>query len=152
VAVGRGCQGRPWLFADIKNAFAGSSERVNPDLGHVCGVILKHVNLLVDFYDGDERMAVHDMRKHVAWYLKGFPVGGEVRRRFMESETISDFENVMADLDHSAKLPQEVLSKPRGRVRYAKKVHLPYGWLESRTTTSEQREALFGDDPMDASY
>jgi nifR3 family TIM-barrel protein len=152
VAVGRGCQGRPWLFADIKNAFAGSSQRVNPDLGHVCEVILTHVHLLVDFYDGDEHMAVHDMRKHIAWYLKGFPVGGDVRRRFMESETIADFEAVMADLDKSATLPVEVLSKPRGRVRYAKKVHLPYGWLESRTTTSEQREALFGDDPMDASY
>lgn len=152
VAIGRGCQGRPWLFADIKNAFAGSSERVNPDLAHVCEVILRHVNLLVDFYDGDEQMAVHDMRKHVAWYLKGFPVGGSVRKRFMESEKISDFEAVMADLDGSARLPEKTLSKPRGRVRYAKKVHLPYGWLESRTTTAEQRETLFGDDPMDASY
>ncbi|MCI1983212.1 MAG: tRNA dihydrouridine synthase DusB [Bifidobacteriaceae bacterium] len=152
VAIGRGCQGRPWLFEDIKNAFAGSSERVNPDLEHVCEVILRHVHLLVDFYDGDEHMAVHDMRKHVAWYLKGFPVGGGVRKRFMESETIADFQAVMADLDMSARLPVEALDKPRGRVRYAKKVHLPYNWLDSRTTTAEQREALFGDDPMDASY
>ncbi|MCI1935113.1 MAG: tRNA dihydrouridine synthase DusB [Bifidobacteriaceae bacterium] len=152
VAIGRGCQGRPWLFADIKNAFAGSDERVNPNLGRVCEVILRHVHLLVDFYDGDERMAVHDMRKHVAWYLKGFPVGGEVRRRFMESETIEDFRHVIDGLDATATLPPTVLNKPRGRVRYAKKVHLPYGWLDSRETTAEQRETLFGDDPMDASY
>ena len=37
-------------------------------------------------------------------------------------------------------------------MRFAKKVHLPYGWLESRETTHAERQALFGDDPMDASY
>ena len=30
--------------------------------------------------------------------------------------------------------------------------HLPYGWLDSRVTTHEERETLFGDDPMDAGY
>ena len=33
VAIGRGCQGRPWLFADIRHAFEGSGERFNPTLG-----------------------------------------------------------------------------------------------------------------------
>ena len=55
-------------------------------------------------------------------------------------------------LDPTIEYPPRVVDKPRGRVRFAKKVHLPYGWLESRTTTHEEREALFGDDPMDASY
>ena len=30
VVVGRGCQGRPWLFADLAAAFAGSDERIRP--------------------------------------------------------------------------------------------------------------------------
>lgn len=152
VAIGRGCQGRPWLFADIKNSFAGDATRLNPTLGRVCEIMMEHAELLVEFYDGDEHMAVHDMRKHVAWYLKGFPVGGGVRKQFMESETLADFRAVIDTLDPAAQLPEEVLDKPRGRVRYAKKVHLPYGWLDSQETTSAEREALFGDDPMDASY
>lgn len=152
VAIGRGCQGRPWLFADIKHAFAGSDERTNPNLGQVCAVILRHAGLLTEFYDGDERMAVHDLRKHIAWYLKGFPVGGTTRKAFMECENIADVKRVMDTLDPQAPYPQRIIDKPRGRVRYAKKVHLPYGWLESRTTTHEQRETLFGDDPMDVSY
>ena len=61
------------MFADIKNAFAGSDERVDPTLGDVCRVIERHAELLTEFYDGDERMAVHDLRKHVAWYLKASP-------------------------------------------------------------------------------
>ena len=152
VAIGRGCQGRPWIFADIRNACEGSSERVNPTLAEVGSVILRHLELLVEFYDGDERMAVHDLRKHIAWYLKGFPVGGGTRKNFMECESIEDVKRNLNMLDGSLRLPEQVLDTPRGRVRFAKKVHLPYGWLDSRTTNHEEREALFGDDPMDASY
>ncbi|GAA6122865.1 tRNA dihydrouridine synthase DusB [Bifidobacterium psychraerophilum] len=152
VAIGRGCQGRPWLFADIRNAFAGSPERVNPTLGEVGAVIARHARLLTEFYDGDEQMAVHDLRKHVAWYLKGFPVGGSVRRSFMESESLEDIDRNVGQLDADVPFPEAIADKPRGRVRYAKKVHLPYGWLDSRELSVEGRESLFGDDPMDASY
>lgn len=152
VAIGRGCQGRPWLFADIKNAFAGSEERVDPTLGDVCRVVERHAELLTEFYDGDEQMAVHDLRKHIAWYLKGFPVGGSTRRAFMECENLEDVRTEIGKLDPDTRFPERVVDKPRGRVRFAKKVHLPYGWLESRETTHDERQALFGDDPMDASY
>lgn len=152
VAIGRGCQGRPWIFADIRSACNGSNDRVNPSLRQVCKVILRHLELLVEFYDGDERMAVHDLRKHIAWYLKGFPVGGGTRKSFMECESIEDVQRNIDALDSSLKLPEQVLDTPRGRVRFAKKVHLPYGWLDSRITSHSEREELFGDDPMDASY
>ncbi|MEK0306888.1 tRNA dihydrouridine synthase DusB [Bifidobacterium sp. IMAU50988] len=152
VAIGRGCQGRPWLFADIRHAFEGSDRREEPNLGQVGRVMKKHVRMLVDFYDGDERMAVHDMRKHVAWYLKGFGVGGATRRAFMDCETLAGFDGQVDQLDQDMPYPQAVADKPRGRVRYARKVRLPQGWLDSRTTTHEERQALFGADPMDASY
>ena len=152
VAIGRGCQGRPWLFADIGHAFAGSAERINPTLGQVGHVIMRHAALLTEFYDGDERMAVHDMRKHIAWYLKGFPVGGATRKAFMECEDLDGVRRQIDRLDPHVPFPQRVVDKPRGRVRFAKKVHVPYGWLDSRATTRQEREALFGDDPMDAGY
>lgn len=152
VAIGRGCQGRPWLFADIAAALAGSPERQEPTLGQVGAIMARHARLLVEFYDGDERMAVHDMRKHVAWYLKGFAVGGQVRRDFMACESLKDMDRCIAGLDQDMPYPRAVAGKPRGRVRYAKKVRLPYGWLDSRTTTHQERETLFGNDPMDASY
>mgnify|MGYP001210267284 CR=1 FL=1 len=152
VAIGRGCQGRPWWFADIKHAVSRDDTRMNPNLGEVGAVIMRHARLLTDFFDGDERMAVHDLRKHIAWYLKGFPVGGGTRKAFMECEGLDDVARELGRLDPTLTLPERLYDAPRGRVRYAKKVHLPYGWLESRTTTHEQRETLFGDDPMDAGY
>ena len=115
-------------------------------------MIHRHAELLTECYEGDEMMAVHDLRKHIAWYLKGFPVGGSTRKAFMECESLADVDREIGKLDPTIEYPPRVVDKPRGRVRFAKKVHLPYGWLESRTTTHEEREALFGDDPMDASY
>ena len=152
VAIGRGCQGRPWIFADIRNAFAGIDARVRPTLGEVGAVVMRHARLLVEFFDGDERMAVHDLRKHIAWYLKGFPVGGSVRAAFMGCESLAEVQGIIDGLDQDAVLPDRIVDKPRGRVRFAKKVHLPYGWLDSRRTTHAEREQLFGDDPMDAEY
>ena len=74
VVVGRGCLGRPWLFADLAAAFAGQAERVRPSLGQVAGVLRRHAALLVAHY-GDELRACRDLRKHVSWYLKGYPSG-----------------------------------------------------------------------------
>lgn len=152
VAIGRGCQGRPWLFGDIANAFAGSSDRLEPTLGQVGDIMKRHARLLVEFYDGDEQMAVHDLRKHIGWYLKGFSVGGSTRRAFMECESIVEVDEQIDLLPQDQQYPKSIAAKPRGRVRYAKKVRLPQGWLDSRLTTHEEREALFGDDPLDASY
>lgn len=106
----------------------------------------------MEFYDGDERMAVHDLRKHCAWYLKGFPVGGDVRRQFMECESLDDVHRVVDSLDPDVPFPMQIADKPRGRVRYAKKVRLPYDWLESRTLSEEQRRDLFESDPLDDVY
>ena len=97
-------------------------------------------------------MAIRDLRKHTSWYLKGFPVGGNVRRRLMECTSVEQLKHVLDGLDLTAKLDTSALEKPRGRARYQKKVHVPDGWLNSRRTTKEERLELFGDDPMDSPY
>lgn len=152
VAIGRGCQGRPWLFEDIRRAFAGSDERVNPNLGYVVNVIKRHVQMLVKFYNGDESMAVRDIRKHIAWYFKGYAVGSAVRVNLMKCENVAQLNAVLDELDPSIEMAEQLKDAPRGRIRYQKKVHLPQGWLDSRFTTKQEREILFGEDPLDASY
>src|SRR5215213_10683772 len=77
VVVGRGCLGRPWLFRDLAAAFAGRPERRLPALGEVAATMRRHAELLVEWLEDEERGCA-DFRKHVAWYLKGFPVGGEL--------------------------------------------------------------------------
>jgi nifR3 family TIM-barrel protein len=131
VVIGRGCLGRPWLFADLAAAFAGRPERRLPTLGEVASIMRRHAELLADWY-GDEARGVTDFRKHVAWYLKGFPVGSLLRRAMASASSLDELDDLLGKLDVDAPYPTEVLGRPRGRTNSPGKVHLPYGWLDAR--------------------
>ena len=131
VVIGRGCLGRPWLFADLAAAFAGRPERRLPSLGEVAAVMRRHAALLVEWY-GHEARGVTDFRKHVAWYLKGFPVGSELRRAMASASSLSELDDLLALLDPDVPYPTDVLGRPRGRTNSPGKVYLPEGWLADR--------------------
>jgi nifR3 family TIM-barrel protein len=130
VVVGRGCLGRPWLFRDLANAFAGSAATALPALGEVAAVMRRHCELLVQFM-GEER-GCKEFRKHVAWYLKGFRVGGEVRRLLGLVDTLTALDVLLDTLDPDEPYPVEELGTPRGRQGAPKRVALPDGWLDDR--------------------
>jgi nifR3 family TIM-barrel protein len=131
VVVGRGCLGRPWLFADLARAFAGLDPAPYPTLGEVATMLRRHAELLAGIHG--ERWGLIDLRKHIAWYFKGFPVGGEVRRGLSTVSSFADLDALLARLDPDATLPGEELGKPRGRQGTPRAhVTLPYGWLDSR--------------------
>lgn len=142
VVVGRGCQGRPWLFADLAAAFAGSSDRVRPSLGDVARTIRRHTALMVEYYDGDEARACREMRKHMAWYLKGYVVGGELRARLAMVASLASLDALLAELDWSQPYPGEAAEGQRGRQGSPKKPHVPYGWLDDRELSDELRRQL----------
>lgn len=139
VVVGRGCLGRPWLFADLEAAFNGRPERRLPNLGEVASTMRRHAELLVEQFSAGERTpgrgerdGCTDFRKHVAWYLKGFPIGGELRRELAMIESLSQLDDLLAKLDPTVPFPVETLGQPRGRTNSPGKVFLPDGWLASR--------------------
>ena len=80
VVVGRGCQGRPWLFGDLMAAFEGSDERHSRICGRWRTSVYRHAELMVETF-GDEGKALREIRKHIAWYFKGYVVGGELRTK-----------------------------------------------------------------------
>ncbi len=167
VVVGRGCLGRPWLFADLARAFgagatptgtatssgatptgtatsSGASPTgtatspaptvagpVLPDLGTVAATMRRHVELLVEWL-GTERDGCTDFRKHIAWYLKGFPVGGELRRSLSMVSSLAELDDLLGKLDQGAPFPTGTLGQPRGRTNSPGKVALPDGWLADR--------------------
>jgi nifR3 family TIM-barrel protein len=128
VVVGRGCLGRPWLFADLAAAFDGRPERALPSLGEVTTTMRRHAELLVAWH-GDELPGCADFRKHIAWYLKGFPVGGELRRRLAMTSTLTELDDLLGKLDPAAPFPTTELGQPRGRTSAPGRVALPDGWL-----------------------
>ena len=142
VVVGRGCLGRPWLFGDLQAAFRGEGVRIQPGLGAVAAAFRRHGELLVEFFDGDEDRACRDIRKHVAWYFKGYPVGGSVRARLASVESLQQTDDFLGELDWSAPYPGEGVEGPRGRQGSPKKVALPEHWLSSRELNAGERENL----------
>ncbi|MDP9117431.1 MAG: tRNA dihydrouridine synthase DusB [Actinomycetota bacterium] len=130
VVVGRGCLGRPWLFADLAAAFNARPQRSRPDLHAVAAMMGRHAQLLTDW--AGEQRGVTDFRKHVAWYLKGFAVGSELRRALASSSTLAELERLLATLDLDQSFPEAVIGQPRGRTSGARAVALPQGWLDDQ--------------------
>jgi len=141
VVVGRGCLGRPWLFTDLAAAFAGSSVRVTPDLREVTSVLRRHAAYLVEFH-GDEVKGCRDIRKHIAWYLKGFPAGSTVRHQLALVDSLQALDDLIGGMDLGAPWPGEAAEGQRGRAGSPRVVALPEGWLDSQELTAAQREVV----------
>lgn len=144
VVVGRGAQGRPWLFRDISAAMWGLPAAPAPKLSETREMILRHARRMIVTED-DEFRAMREMRKHVGWYLKGYSVGGEARRRLSLVGSLQELSDHLGDLDGKLAL-SEATAKRRGRAGSAKKPHLPYGWLDSQALDEAERQTLMSDD------
>ncbi|MEJ3403183.1 tRNA dihydrouridine synthase DusB [Rathayibacter sp. YIM 133350] len=141
VVVGRGCLGRPWLFGDLAAAFRGQEHIAQPSLGEVAATFRRHAELLVEFFESEER-GCRDIRKHVAWYFKGYPVGGELRAQLATVGSLAELDDLLGTLDASQPYPGEGAEGPRGRAGTPKKPALPDGWLASRDLESTERTTL----------
>jgi len=150
VVVGRGCLGRPWLFGDLAAAFRSVAElgspsvvptRIEPTLGEVARAFRRHAELLVEFFE-DENRACRDIRKHVAWYFKGYAVGGETRASLAAASSLQEIDDLLAGLDWAQPYPGKDAEGQRGRAGTPKSPSLPYGWLDSRELQETHRVEL----------
>jgi nifR3 family TIM-barrel protein len=129
VVIGRGCLGRPWLFAELSAAFTGRPAPTPPALGEVADIIRWHAALLAAHFGEDKGM--RDLRKHIAWYLHGFPAGSELRRALALVKTLDELDVLLDRLDPDVPFPPAA-SGPRGRQGSPARVALPDGWLTDR--------------------
>lgn len=127
VVIGRGCLGRPWLFAELSAALNNRPIPTPPTLGEVADIVRRHGELLSRHFGEDKGM--RDIRKHVAWYLHGFPAGADLRRALALVKTRRELDELLDQLDRDAPFPPAATG-PRGRQGSASSVHLPEGWLD----------------------
>ena len=149
IVVGRGCQGRPWLFGDLQAAFEGRAERFRPGLRKVADTVYRHGELLTEFFE-DEGKGMRDIRKHMAWYFKGYPVGGEIRSELAKVPTLAVLRELLDSLDLDMPYPGKDAEGTRGRAGHPKKTHLPDGWLDSREM-DEKHKAMIAAAELDIS-
>ncbi|GAC1592419.1 MAG: tRNA dihydrouridine synthase DusB [Acidimicrobiales bacterium] len=129
VVVGRGALGRPWLFRDLAEHLAGRPVPPSPNLGEVATLMRQHARLLCEALGGEDR-ALRDFRKHVGWYLTGYPVGGDRRRRLGMVSTLTELDDGLGELDPATPSPPGAGRLIRGHAQGPRPVVLPHRWLE----------------------
>ena len=139
VVVGRGCLGRPWLFGQLAAGFAGAPIPADPDLAEVLRVYRRHAQLLVAEFG--EEVGCREIRKHHAWYLKGFRVPSQVRRGLGLVQSLHDIDTLLAEIDPDQPWPDDA-DGPRGRTGTERRPALPDRWLDSRTIDDDGRSVL----------
>jgi nifR3 family TIM-barrel protein len=129
VIVGRGCLGRPWLFRDLSQVFAGQEPSNPPNLGEVGSVMLEHARWLCDWFG--EGPAIRAFRRHTTWYTKGFRGSASFRQVFMQVKTFAELESVVQRLDPGLVFPPGAMRVPRGKSSGIQTVSLPDGYLDN---------------------
>jgi len=134
VVIGRGCLGRPWLFGDLVRAFCGAAPTPPRSLGFVVEAMAGHARLLAEHYadHGGEGFAMRDFRKHTAWYMSGYPVGPEVRRRLSQISSLAELDGILGELDPALALVEGGERIKRGHTNGPIKVALPEHYLDDR--------------------
>lgn len=107
-------------------------------------MIRRHGRMLAEEM-GEDR-GVRDLRKHVGWYLKGYPVGGAARADLMGIRTLAELdaglERMRSRLPEVVDYPGDIVEGPRGRAGSPKTPRLPDGWLDSPVLDEAHREML----------
>ena len=132
VVVGRGCLGRPWLFRDLADVFAGREPQDPPRFSEVAGIMLEHASMLTEWMG--ERQAMRMFRKHSSWYTKGFRGSAPLRAALMQVKTLEELGATLAQHDADLPFPPEAMRVPRGKTSGRQRVALPEGFLENRLT------------------
>ena len=135
VVVGRGCLGRPWLFGQLDAALRGQPIPADPDLATVIATFRRHAELLCEMVG--EQQGCREIRKHHAWYLKGYAVRRHIRAALGTVATLAELDDLLAEIDPDQPADTEVMAGPRGRTGGERRPTLPDGWLDSTTLDAE---------------
>lgn len=107
VAVGRGSYGNPFLFEEISARLEGR-EYTPPSIEEKMRVMLEHIRLIISLSEKNEELAMHEARKHAAWYMNGYYGSAKFRGRcytlssYGEAEALAQ-EFIALQREHGAK-------------------------------------------------
>ena len=93
IMVGRGAQGNPWIFKRILHYLQTGELLPEPTAEERVEKALRHAQMLID-YKG-EYIGVREMRKHMAWYMKGMPGAAELRGKLNYAENRAELEALL---------------------------------------------------------
>ena len=128
VVVGRGCLGRPWLFRDLADVFAGRMPQNPPLFGEVMETMYEHARLLCEWET--EHHGIRSFRKHATWYTKGFPGSTKLRDKLIRINSLAELASVLEEGDPSLAFPPTSMRAKRGKKGGRQRVVLPDGFRD----------------------
>lgn len=93
LAMGRGTLGNPWLFSRIKGVLAGEADNA-PTAQEIIDMAMRHLLMMAQF-KGEDR-AVIEMRKHLAWYLRGSHGAAQARTRINTAQSMEELTSILS--------------------------------------------------------
>jgi nifR3 family TIM-barrel protein len=130
VVVGRGCLGRPWLFAELCAVLTGQQPPPPPDLGAILDTMREHARLLAEFFG--EKDGMLQIRKFTGWYLKGFAGTKRLLPAMHLVHTVAQLEALLSQLPRDLPYPEVALRARRCKDGRTQQVSLPEGFLTAR--------------------
>ena len=103
VMIGRGSYGNPFVFAEIAAHFKGE-DYSPPDVDDKMRVMLRHIRMILEISEKSEELAMHEARKHAAWYMNGYYGSAKFRGRCYQLSSYAEAEALaeeFAELQHS---------------------------------------------------
>ena len=88
VAIARGAKGNPWLIRRSIHYLETGELLPEPELSEKKEMMIRHAELMVE-YKG-ERIAIQEMRKHLAWYTAGIPGSAKLRSEMNSLNTLEE--------------------------------------------------------------
>ncbi|MBP2645128.1 MAG: TIM-barrel protein, nifR3 family [Firmicutes bacterium] len=96
IMIGRAAQGNPWIFRQTLDYLTAGSFEPAPSMRQRIDFVVRHLAMLVACKG--EYIAIREMRRHAAWYTKGFPHAAEIRLRFNQAESEQEFVEILQAL------------------------------------------------------
>ncbi|MEW8973608.1 MAG: tRNA dihydrouridine synthase DusB [Tissierellaceae bacterium] len=94
IAIGRGAMGNPWIFERIQNLMEEKADRV-PNVKEIIDMAIRHLDMVCEMKG--ERVGIREMRKHLAWYLKGMKNSNEVKNKINMAESREMVKGLLID-------------------------------------------------------
>ena len=94
VMIGRGAQGNPWVFEQVRAALNGEAAPALPTPEQRVAMAHRHAEILSKRIGNN----LVYMRKHVMWYLRGIPGASKARGELNQCVTLDDFDRVLEQL------------------------------------------------------
>lgn len=93
VMIGRGSYGNPFVFKEI-SSYCKGEEYTAPTIEEKMTVMLRHIRLILNISEKSEELAIHEARKHAAWYMNGYYASAKFRARCYNLTSYSEAEQL----------------------------------------------------------